>query len=689
MRLRRGLAIGLLLALAAATPAAAFTPYESYNYNAWGESVPMPATYEVEQVADGTAIGAGELKAPADLFAAGENVYILDAGNGRVLVTDTQLRLQRTLENPDFVGGAGLFVDGQGALYVANKDAGKIIRTDKDGKTLSAFGKPVGEEIPDSLDFKPVKVAAGLEDSLYIVCEGSSQGIMETDYQGNSLGFYGSNRVEASQIDLFWRRLFSKEQRENTKNIVPIEYASLDIDGAGFVYAVTAESKNSQYEIKKLDPKGMNILRVRAAEDMVPGVKLNMGDYGDLEVSYERGQKTDTRFVDIKADDDGFLYALDGQRGRVFQYDNDSNLLCVFGDMGEQTGTFRRPVSVESLGDRVLVLDSEKGNVTVFRPTTLGGTIRQAVSLYNRGLYEQSKEVWLRVNRMSTNYELAYTGLGKALYNEGDFAGAMKYYKLAYDKRGYDDAYTEYRKEFIRGHFGWLLLALAAGIALLAVGVRQIRKRHPLARVFRGERYLPVGYYLTKPFKASDDVRMMDQGGIGAAAVIMALLVLSRIVSMGMTGFLFNNQRLENIQAGQEILLIFALYGGFVLCNWAVSTLVGGEGRRRDVAVVAGYSFVPMVVGNLVCAVLSNGLTLRESGILGIVSAAATAYSFILLFIGVMTVHRLTALGAAANILLTLVGMLLLLFLLVLVYGLTSQMVVFIQNILTEILYRV
>ena len=47
MRLRRGLAIGLLLALAAATPAAAFTPYESYNYNAWGESVPMPSTYEV------------------------------------------------------------------------------------------------------------------------------------------------------------------------------------------------------------------------------------------------------------------------------------------------------------------------------------------------------------------------------------------------------------------------------------------------------------------------------------------------------------------------------------------------------------------------------------------------------------------------------------------------------------------
>lgn len=36
MRLRRGLAIGLLLALAGRNAAAAFTPYESYNYKRLG-----------------------------------------------------------------------------------------------------------------------------------------------------------------------------------------------------------------------------------------------------------------------------------------------------------------------------------------------------------------------------------------------------------------------------------------------------------------------------------------------------------------------------------------------------------------------------------------------------------------------------------------------------------------------------
>lgn len=153
-------------------------------------------------------------------------MYILDAGNGRVLVTDTQLRLQRTLENPDFVGGAGLFVDGQGALYVANKDAGKIIRTDKDGKTLSAFGKPVGEEIPRFAGFQAGQGGGGAGRFPLHCVRGIVPGNYGDRLSGQFRGFTAATGMEASQIDLFWRRLFSKEQRENTKNIVPIEYAS-------------------------------------------------------------------------------------------------------------------------------------------------------------------------------------------------------------------------------------------------------------------------------------------------------------------------------------------------------------------------------------------------------------------------------------------------------------------------------
>ena len=47
---------------------------------------------------------------------------------------------------------------------------------------------------------------------------------------------------------------------------------------------------------------------------------------------------------------------------------------------------------------------------------------------------------------MSTNYELAYTGLGKALYNEGDFAGAMKYYTVSY-------THLNFTSEFLDGFF--------------------------------------------------------------------------------------------------------------------------------------------------------------------------------------------------------------------------------------------
>jgi len=683
----------ILLAMAPVLSASAgFVPYESYNYNSWGESVSMPLTYTISKAVSGGQIGSGALSTPTDMYRLGDELYILDAGNKRIVVTDLALNLKRTLDNPELLGATGIYVQADNTILIAARDSERILTLDPDGKLLHSFGKPVGEEIPANLTFKPLKVIAGSNDSLFIVCEGSFQGLIETDRQGNSRGFYGGNRVDVTAqvlADMFWKRLFSREQREGMNNTVPIEYSSADIDAKGFVYAVTAQSQNSMYEIKKLDPKGNNILRVRSSYDMAPGVELNIGNYGDIETGYERGQTTDTRFIDIKADDSGFLYALDGQRGRVFQYDNESNLLCVFGGMGAQTGSFKNPVSIEYANNCVYVLDSELSEITVFEPTPFGASIMEAVTLYNKGRYAESKQLWLTVNAHSPNFELANTGIGKSLYMEGDFTGAMKYYRLANDRRGFDDAFSEYRKAIVRENFVLLVVLLAIAIAVAVLMVRFVKRRHPIARLIGSKTYLPVGYYLSKPFKASDDVRMYDRGTVRSAVVIMSLLLISRIVSMCMSGFLFSTHRIEDIKVLNEIVLVFALYSGFLLCNWAVSTLMDGEGRWRDVAIVTGYSFFPMMAGNLITTILSTVLTLREGTILGLISSVSVVFSVILLFIGIMTVHRLTAAKAAANIALTLIGMLIIFFLLFLVYGLFSQLVTFMGNIFTEFLFRI
>lgn len=673
-----------------ALPAAAFVPYESYNYNSWGESVPMPLTYTPVESCSGPSLGTDAFLSPTDLYFDGETLYVLDAGNARILKLDPQLRLMGTVENEKLTGGTGLHVTPDGQIYIACRDAGEVLLLSDQGETLHAFGKPVSEEIPDNLAFRPSRVVSG-GNVLYIVCEGSFQGMLETDLQGNFLAFFGGNRVDVTQevlVNMFWKRLFSKEQRENMENSVPIEYSSLDIDDRGFLYAVTAESKNSMNEIKKLDPKGNNILRVKSSDDMMPGVKLNIGNYGDIETGYDRGQTVDTRFIDIKADDDGFLYVLDGQRGRVFQYDDESNLLCIFGGLGEQEGLFREPVAVENIGDRVLVLDKQLGEILVFEPTALGRNIRQAVGLYNEGYYEQSLSLWQEISRQTANYELANIGIGKALYSQGDYTGAMRYYRLAYDKKGYDEAYKEYRREAVRQNFGWLIGGAVLCIVALAAAVHLVHRYHPVARLIRSRRYLPVSYYVGKPFRASDDVRMYDQGQPWMAIILVALLALSRILTMCSTGFLFNDRRMEDIRALDESVLIFVIYGGFLLCNWAVSTLMDGEGRPRDVAVVCGYALVPAIVGNVAGMLLSNVLALREEGLLTLISLLSVAFSGWLFFVGLMTVHRFSVARTLGNLLLSAIGMVLLAFLLFLVYGLFNQMMVFLSNIFTEFTLR-
>ncbi len=57
-------------------------------------------------------------------------------------------------------------------------------------------------------------------------------------------------------------------------------------------------------------------------------------------------------FIDVVVDDSGRYSALDATRGRIFTYDDDGNLLYIFGGLGNQMGTFTRPVALATMGKR-------------------------------------------------------------------------------------------------------------------------------------------------------------------------------------------------------------------------------------------------------------------------------------------------------------------------------------------------
>ena len=160
----------MILVLSAFSGVYASAPYQSYNYNTWGESVPVPPTYMPEKVLDGNQIGVGALNNPGDLFVDNsKNLYILDSGNKRIVETDKNFKLIRVISGLDIVGASGLYVADDGTIYIANTAKGNVLILNPDGSKRVSFGKPKGSEMPDNLVFKPIKIVGEKDNTILIV----------------------------------------------------------------------------------------------------------------------------------------------------------------------------------------------------------------------------------------------------------------------------------------------------------------------------------------------------------------------------------------------------------------------------------------------------------------------------------------------------------------------------------------
>jgi tetratricopeptide (TPR) repeat protein len=177
--------------------------------------------------------------------------------------------------------------------------------------------------------------------------------------------------------------------------------------------------------------------------------------------------------TDIDISEDGCINCLDYTTGRIFQYDEECNLLFITGARSNQLGGFTSAAAVESLGERLYVVDSVKDTVTVFRETSFGAAVHKATSLYNDGYYEEALEPWYEVLRRDGNYRRANIGVASALLRKGDYKGAMKYAKRGGSPDIYNEAFEGWRREFIKRNFPYI----TAGIIALIAAAKLLRRR--------------------------------------------------------------------------------------------------------------------------------------------------------------------------------------------------------------------
>ncbi len=441
---------------------------ESYNYSYWGLTTAAPAAYQANVLWNGESVGAGAFKEPSD-FHVTEDHQIYVLDSGNNRVVVLDDKFQRVQTISSFV---------------------------RNGKE-ETFNNPQGLFVTDNKQL--------------VIADTGNKRIVQLD-QSNHL----VKIIEAPKSDMLSGKFDFKPVRVVVDKAQRIYVMSTGVydgfmefspDGTftSFVGAnrvsfnptdylwkmLSTKAQRSQMvmftptEFTNLDIDQEGFIYATNGQDSENVKKLNaqsndilrrdgyFAPEGDIRYTNADGP---SRLIDIDVGDSEIYSILDGKRGRVFTYDGDGHLLYVFGGMGNQMGQFKTPVAIERLGDEILVLDKALGEITVFQTTEYGRTLNEAVTSYYNGDEAKAYSLYQQTISMNANLEFAYAGIGKSLLRQGDYHEAMKYFKESMDQKEYSKAFLLYRKEVLREYFQWIM----TGVLLLIVswfGVSKYRKR--------------------------------------------------------------------------------------------------------------------------------------------------------------------------------------------------------------------
>ncbi|MDE5577047.1 MAG: NHL repeat-containing protein [Oscillospiraceae bacterium] len=450
----------------------ALETYDPYSYDRWGDPVASQAGYTAEKYVDGETIGCGSLFEPADLFISHDDLmYIADKGNNRIVITDLDFNFVREMKEFSYNGETltlkkptGVYVDQYtGNVYVCDTENDRVIKCDTDGNVDRLFTKPDSELYDQNLTYNPSKVLVDKAGNVYVIVKSQTKGAVMFDINGEFLGFYGANRVEATAevlANAFWNLIGTEAQRERRTKQTPIGFSNFDIDDDGFIFTVTESQEVDTDLVKKLNPRGDNILDSLGAADMT---------FGDIPPAYYSIYSKKSSLTDIDLGPNGELNILDFQHGRIFQYDKECWLLFIMGGSGDQLGLFQSAAAIESHDNHLYVLDSRKNNITIFTRTVFGEIVTEAANLYNDGLYEESLEPWRNVLKYDGNYRRAYIGIGNALYNKYEYKEAMDYFKISISRVRYNRAFEGYRDQWLKKNYMGAIIVIILLIVLLVV----------------------------------------------------------------------------------------------------------------------------------------------------------------------------------------------------------------------------
>ena len=674
---------------------------------------------------DSIKFGNKALSSAADLVTDNDgNIYIADKGNNRIVVLNKRdykvigiikSYVDEYGEVQGFNQPAGVFVtnpekmvDGSSHIFVCDTQNKRIVVFDRQYNYVRTINQPKSGLLDDNA-FTPIAMAVDIYGRIFVVSNNCNEGVIVMSNQGDFTGFIGAQKVTKSLIDQIWQSFKSAEDLEHAEKKIATPFNNITVDDDGFVYVTinftqeddlkqqlsSIKSKTAAYSpVKKLNSMGVEIMKRNGFFD--PG--------GEVVLGTEIDGKGVSKITDIAMGEEGAWTILDSKRARLYTYDQNGNLLFAFGDEGNMVGNGVKYVALayqvlktdDDLQYNLIILDDtgETGfKLTVYTPTEYCESIMTALRNQNNHNYAATIDNWQEVLTKNNNFDLAYIGIGKALFNQGKYDEAMKMLSSAYETEYYSKSFMELRKDLISK---WMIPMIALVIALLVLVIKFLgwaKKRNKatslkLGQRTYGEELLYAFHLVFHPFDGFWDLKHERRGSVRAGATILGITIASFFYQAIGKGYMFNPRDTYSTVFIQVIAVIVPVLL-WVVGNWCLTTLFDGEGSMKDIFVATCYALAPLPVFVTVSTILTNILTTSEGSIVNLLVTFGYIWVAILLFFGMVVTHDYTTGKNVIATLGTVVAMAVIMFITILFSSLVMKMVTFLIAILTEIGNRI
>lgn len=670
-KLRRIFAMLLCLVMMAGMTASAETPYKTYTVDGYGYVLETQSAYN--PLAAITKVGETAFVSPMDMAIGKDgNLYIADAGAHVILICSRDGEQVGSIGEGILQTPTGVYVTEDGTVYVADKDAKKVFVFDAQGNVTAEYGKPDSPIYGNSMDFKPTKVVANKTGTMYIICEGNMNGIVQlSPVEGGSfLGYFGTNYTSLSPFQMIQRVILTDAQRAQMLSNIPSTPTNLHIDDTGLIYTVTQGDKETS--LKKLNIAGKNLL------DSDPY-------YADLPAAVTTGNYNNI----LVADSDGYIY----------EYNEDGELLFMFGgrDDGRQRVGLCNKVEAIAVDedDRIYLLDSDKKQIHIFEPTEFTNLLHESLYLFSKGQYTQSKEPLSKVLQMNSMFDYANQAMGHAYLQEENYEQALKYFRLAKSFEGYSDAFWEVRNIWIRNYLVAAVLAIAAVIVLIRGGKSLYRKKYANRPTTQTGEHILLGqlryslYFMRHPMDGCYGVKKEGKNSWWCANILLGTFILISILEKYCSGFLVKTVREGRYDLITDIGKVLVIFIGLTACNYLVVTIHEGEGFFKDLYCAYAYCLTPYIVIKPFVILLSNGLTYNEVFLISFANIIVWTWVVILILLTLKEINNFTVGETAKALAITAFTVLILTLLVCIIYVLFSQVIDFVITVVREVVYRI